>query len=66
MKHVIILIILFCCVITVFAETDIKANANFPQGIFKKKRNGDIIQYSTKGKKIGIYKVSNGKYVKIK
>lgn len=37
-----------------------------PQGIFKKKRNGEFVQYDKNGKKIGVYKISNRKCVKVK
>jgi len=50
----------------VLAEvTPIKYN-NLPQGTFKKNRKGDIIQYDKNGKKIGVYKIQNRRYGKIK
>ena len=49
----------------VFADIQ-NNNKNFPEGTFKKNRKGEIIQYNSKGKKIGVYKINNGKYLKIK
>ena len=43
-----------------------KDYSNYTQGIFKKKSNGTIVQYNSKGKKISTYKNINGKFVKIK
>ena len=39
---------------------------NLPKGTFKKTRDGKIVQYDSRGKKVGIYKMNNGKYVKVK
>ena len=39
---------------------------SMPEGVFKKTRSGKIVQYNSKGKKIGIYKYSNGRYVNVK
>ena len=53
--------------ISVNAElSQVKTNKNLPQGTFKKSRSGKIIQYDKNGKKIGVYKIPNGRYVKIK
>ena len=40
--------------------------SNYAQGTFKKKSNGTVVQYNSKGKKIGTYKNIKGKFVKIK
>lgn len=37
-----------------------------PQGTFKKTITGKIVQYDKNGKKIGSYKIKNGRYYKIK
>jgi hypothetical protein len=37
-----------------------------PEGIFKKQRNGNFVQYDKKGKKIGTYKLKQGRLVLIK
>lgn len=36
---------------------------SMPVGTFKKKRDGTIVQYNDKGKKIGTYKLSGNKLV---
>lgn len=40
--------------------------SKMPEGVFKKTRSGKIVQYNNNGKKIGEYKISNGRYVKTK
>jgi len=55
---------LYC--LSVFAEPQQNRINNFPQGTFKKTHNGKYIQYDKNGKKIGIYKISNGRYIKVK
>lgn len=39
---------------------------NPPVGTFKKKKDGTIVQYNDRGKKIGEYKLENNDYKKIK
>lgn len=39
---------------------------NPPVGTFKKKKDGTIVQYNDRGKKIGEYKLENNGYKKIK
>ncbi len=39
---------------------------NPPVGTFKKKKDGTIVQYNDKGKKIGEYKFENNNYRKVK
>lgn len=43
-----------------------KYKTAMPQGTFKKKRDGTIVQYDKRGKKVGTYKLQNGSYQKIK
>ena len=66
MKKIIAVILLLLSVCTVQAAMPVRTKMNsMPEGIFKKTRNGKIIQYNSKGKKIGIYELSGGRYVKI-
>ena len=39
---------------------------NPPVGTFKKKKDGTIVQYNDRGKKIGEYKMENNTYKKVK
>lgn len=39
---------------------------NMPEGTFKKQKNGTIVQYDKNGKKIGKYKLDNGRYYRLK
>lgn len=66
MKKLLTIFILLISTTIVFAQNTNAKNNTLPQGIFKKKHNGQVVQYDNKGKKIGIYKIKNGKYVKIK
>ncbi len=43
-----------------------KYKTSMPQGTFKKKRDGTIVQYDKRGKKVGTYKLQNGNYKKVK
>lgn len=63
MKKFIIILVSICFALPAFALVPQK---NLPSGTFKKKRNGTIVQYNDKGKKIGIYKLENGRYKRIK
>ena len=51
---------------SVFALEPAAGQNKYPQGVFKKKRNGDIVQYNSNGKKIHTYKIKNGKILNIK
>ena len=66
MKKVLVIILSAILISPVMAEATLKKTNNTHDGIFKKKHNGDIVQYDKKGKKIGVYKVINGRYIKIK
>ena len=67
MKKIFVIVLIFILCSSVFAEqTVIKYKNNMPEGTFKAKKNGDIIHYDKKGKKIGIYRVSGRKYVRVK
>ena len=63
MKKFLALLIVICFSLPVFAVIPKK---NLPSGTFKKKKDGTIVQYNDKGKKIGIYKLENGSYKKVK
>ncbi len=63
MKKFVALLIIMYFVLPAFAVIPKK---NLPHGTFRKKRNGTIVQYNDKGKKIGIYKLENGNYKKVK
>ena len=57
------ILIIFSC--SAFAEeVYVKKIGGYPQGTFKKARNGKIIQYDKNGKKIGVYKLNSRKIVK--
>lgn len=66
MKKLAVLFVILIFSLTVCAKTSVKHANKYPQGVFKKSWNGDIIQYDKKGKKTGIYKVKNGNAIKIK
>ena len=66
MRILLIVLMVIFFPLSVYAEALQSSNPNFPQGTFKKDRKGQIIQYDKKGKKIGVYKVSNIRYVKTK
>ena len=51
---------------TVFAQIPVKKYDNMPQGTFKKSWSGKVVQYDKNGRKVGVYKLKNGKYVKVK
>lgn len=50
----------------VLAGYNTKIAKNTASGTFKKSFTGKIIQYDEHGKKIGVYRNINGRYVKIK
>ena len=66
MKKLFVLLVLFIFPLAVFADAQSAKTSSLPQGYFKKKSNGEIIQYNKNGKKIGVYKLRNGKYVQVK
>lgn len=67
MKKFFILFIIFVCTGVVFAmDVPVKKYGNIPQGTFRKNRNGDFVQYDKNGKKIGVYRISKGMYLKVK
>ena len=66
MKKIFSLILLLSLFLPVFADITPKKYNNLPQGTFKKNWRGDIIQYDTSGKKIGVYKIQSRRYGKIK
>ena len=66
MRKVLVLITFFAFISTAFAGLPERKLKNLPEGTFKKTRNGTIVQYDKNGKKVGIYKLNSGKYVKTK
>jgi len=66
MKKFLVILILLLSVPSVFSVAPAMKSQNLPQGTFKQKSNGEIVQYDKNGKKIGIYKIQYGKLVRIK
>lgn len=67
MKRILILLIMLSFLsVAALAELPQNKHTNYPQGTFKKNKNGQIIQYDKNGKKLGVYKVTNKRYVKTK
>ena len=64
MKKFFVFLIMLSFSAAAFAAPSMREN--LPKGTFKKDRNGKIVQYDSHGKKMGIYKMNNGKYVKVK
>lgn len=62
MKRFFAILSLLCIVTSAIAAEYPKYErkyTNLPQGTFKKKKDGTIVQYNDKGKKIGTYKFEN-------
>ena len=66
MKKLLTILVVLSIISPVFAKIPTVKHNNLPQGTFKKKSNGNIVQYNDKGKKIATYKMINGRLVKIK
>ena len=66
MNKIFVLLIILLLTGTAFAGIPAKKYDNPPQGTFKKKANGDFVQYDKNGKKIGVYRLLNGKLKKIR
>ena len=66
MKKFSTLLLIMMFGLAVNAQLPVKKLSNPPAGTFKKARNGTIVQYDKNGKKIGVYKIKNGKYVQVK
>ena len=68
--YVIFIIFLISCITMAespakYADKYVKRNI-YPQGTFKKTGTGKIVQIDENGKKLAVYKISNGKLVKVK
>ena len=75
MKRFIYIVFILCFTSTAFAgQYPINQTQQYPQyqtqkmqslptGTFKKRKDGTIVQYNDKGKKIGTYKLSGNKLV---
>ena len=66
MRYVALLICFLFIITEVFAASQRGIAVKMPEGTFKRSYNGKIIQYDKNGKKIGQYKINNGRYYKIK
>lgn len=73
MKKFLALLTIFACTLSVWAEIPQKRQyipvnrmKNPPVGTFKKKKDGTIVQYNDRGKKIGEYQLENNSYKKVK
>ena len=65
MKKFFVILILLTFALCVYADEQyVKKYNNYPQGTFKKSRNGKIIQYDKNGKKVGVYNINSRKYKK--
>ena len=64
MRKLIAILILLSFMPLAFAEIPVRKYNNLPQGTFKKKKDGTIVQYDKNGKRIGVYKVNSGKNYK--
>ena len=66
MKQLLCIICLCALVGNVYADQLTHNYNKQTQGTFKKKKDGSIVQYDNKGKKIGVYKNFGGRFVKVK
>ena len=78
MRKFLSVLIILCCSLPAFAQIQqqthrqqrkyvpVNRMKNPPVGTFKKKKDGTIVQYDDKGKKIGEYKLENNNYKKVK
>ncbi len=66
MKKLWVIFLFFVIALPVCAELTTKKVNNLPEGVFKKTRGGEYVQLDKKGKKIGVYKVINGRLIKVK
>ena len=66
MRTFLVVSLLLLFITPAFAKMPDSVSSSLPQGVFKKNYRGQIVQYDSKGKKIGVYEVKNGRFVKIK
>ncbi len=73
MRKFLVLLTIFACTLSVRAEIPQKRQyipvnrmKKPPVGTFKKKKDGTIVQYNDRGKKIGEYQLENNSYKKVK
>ena len=57
MKKLFTIFTMLCFCVPAFAQIPAKPLKNPPVGTFKKKKDGTIVQYDDKGRKIGTYKL---------
>ena len=65
MRKLIVFVLLTSFVLDCHAGAMINKNLSSMNGVYKKDAFGRINQYDKNGKKIGVYKLKNGKCVKI-
>lgn len=66
MRTFLVVFVLLLFTVSAFAKMPEGMSSSLPQGVFKKNFRGQIVQYDSKGKKIGVYEVKSGRFVKIK
>ena len=66
MKRFLVIFLSVLLISPVWADLKPSKNTNLPEGVFRKTRNGEFVQYNQKGKKIGVYKIINGRFTKVK
>ena len=66
MKKLWVIFILFVTALSVCADLTTKKVNNLPDGVFKKTRGGEYVQLDKNGKKTGVYKIINGRLIKVK
>ncbi len=66
MRALLTVFCLFCFIGTSFAVVPPQRIHSYPEGTFKKQRNGTIVHYDKNGKKVGVYRLNKGRYIKAK
>jgi len=66
MKKLLVIFLSVLLISPVWADFETKKANNLPEGVFRKTRSGEYAQYDKKGKKIGVYKIINGRFTKVK
>ena len=66
MKKFLVILILLISIPAIYARVSEIKDETLKTGTFKKKHNGEIVQYDKNGKKIGVYKMKYGKIVRVK
>lgn len=66
MRAFLTILCIICFASTTLAVVPPKRAISYPEGTFRKQRNGTIVHYDKNGKKVGVYKLNNGRYVQTK